>query len=476
VLVGSPAWRPAAALVGLKLTISALVLNAGFIAVSDDDFARVVIAQRFAESPVLDPSGTSWLPLPFWVFGAVLRAAGPTLEVARATALALGALSIVLVWRAALVLGWSARAAFLSAALAAVFPYSAYLGAATVPELPAAAAALFGAASLVSNGKTRLLGAFALAAACASRYEAWAIAAIFSGLTLWEALRTRSAVLTVAGIVAVGFPALWILHGWYVHQAPFFFVTRVTEYRAALGLEPMSSYAALAKAPISLVTREPELALASAAAAAWVIRRGQGAIRRGTGRALLAIGGSLGLAVVGDLRGSAPTHHEERALLVLWLTATLFIALALDRGLSEEAKRSRPLLVLAGGVALVGGLIVRAVLPREPFTDRADEVAIGAAARATAVDRLLIDTPDYGFFAVQAAFARPSRTQVLEDPDPRRKSRAAPVPDRSIAIRRQREAGFRWLAIPDTRADCCLHLGTLRAEAGTWLLLELPLN
>jgi hypothetical protein len=33
--------------------------------VSDDDYARVVIAQRL--SLALDPSGTSWLPFPFWL-------------------------------------------------------------------------------------------------------------------------------------------------------------------------------------------------------------------------------------------------------------------------------------------------------------------------------------------------------------------------------------------------------------------------
>ncbi len=52
-----------------KLVASLAVLGSGFRAVSEDDYARIVIAQRFAAAPRLDPSGTRWLPLPFWLYG-----------------------------------------------------------------------------------------------------------------------------------------------------------------------------------------------------------------------------------------------------------------------------------------------------------------------------------------------------------------------------------------------------------------------
>ncbi|HSN98938.1 MAG TPA: hypothetical protein VLS89_11655, partial [Candidatus Nanopelagicales bacterium] len=125
-----------------KLAASAAALALGFRAVSDDDFARVVLAQAWAEAPQLDPTGTSWLPAPFWLTGAALRLFGPTLDTARALAFALGLASAALVYLAA---RWitehhpAPRAPLLGALIAAVFPWSACLGVATVPELPAAA-------------------------------------------------------------------------------------------------------------------------------------------------------------------------------------------------------------------------------------------------------------------------------------------------------------------------------------------------
>jgi hypothetical protein len=55
------AWVAAVAAVVLaRLVVSTAVVAAGVRAISDDDFARVTIAQRFAAAPTLDPSGTCW--------------------------------------------------------------------------------------------------------------------------------------------------------------------------------------------------------------------------------------------------------------------------------------------------------------------------------------------------------------------------------------------------------------------------------
>ena len=58
----------------------------GVWTLSDDDYARISIAQGFAREPHFDPSGTSWLPAPFWAYGAAFRAFGTGLSVARAWA------------------------------------------------------------------------------------------------------------------------------------------------------------------------------------------------------------------------------------------------------------------------------------------------------------------------------------------------------------------------------------------------------
>src|SRR5262249_22967087 len=144
--------RDVALLGALKIAVGAAVLWLGFRAVSDDDFARVVIAEQWAHAPKLDPSGTSWLPLPFWLNGAAMLALGRSVDVARAAALALGVGSMAAVYVAARWVTGRRDAAVLGALLCAVLPWSARLGVATVPELPTAALTVLAMASIVDPG------------------------------------------------------------------------------------------------------------------------------------------------------------------------------------------------------------------------------------------------------------------------------------------------------------------------------------
>ena len=82
----TPAGRLAIELVSivlLRLLGVLALLGSGFRAISDDDYARTVIAQRFVGAPKLDPSGTSWLPFPFHAMGAAMVLFGRSIEVAR---------------------------------------------------------------------------------------------------------------------------------------------------------------------------------------------------------------------------------------------------------------------------------------------------------------------------------------------------------------------------------------------------------
>jgi hypothetical protein len=177
--------------------MSAACLSSGFRAVSDDDYSRVTIAARFAAAPSADPSGTSWLPLPFWLYGVPMALFGDSLATARVVAVLLGIASAVLVWLAARWLGLPERAALLGALGAVVLPYGSWLSAATVPEAPTAALILLGAVSLSRDEvKLRVWGALALGAACFCRYEAWAPAVVF-------------AVLSASGAFGWGPPRRW---------------------------------------------------------------------------------------------------------------------------------------------------------------------------------------------------------------------------------------------------------------------------
>ncbi len=168
-------------LVALRAAVSAAVLLAGFRAVSDDDYARVVLAQTWARAPKLDPTGTSWLPFPFWLNGAAMLAFGRSLFVAQAVAFVLGIVATLLIALGALRVTADRRAAFVAAAFATLVGWSAWLGVATVPEGLTAALTFFAASSLTTRSpRARAFGALALLAATLSRYEPWPVAIAFA--------------------------------------------------------------------------------------------------------------------------------------------------------------------------------------------------------------------------------------------------------------------------------------------------------
>src|SRR4051812_42914052 len=110
-----PRASEAALLCAARAIASLAAYASGFRALSDDDYARISIAQRFAEAPSFDPSHTSWLPAPFWVYGVALRVFGTDLAIARVTAIALSTLATLVVYVAARLLGAGRVGALLGA-------------------------------------------------------------------------------------------------------------------------------------------------------------------------------------------------------------------------------------------------------------------------------------------------------------------------------------------------------------------------
>jgi hypothetical protein len=441
----------------IKAATSALVLATGFRAVSDDDFARVVIAQAWAHAPRLDPSGTSWLPFPFWLQGAVLAIAGRSLDVARATAFALGVASALGVLVAARWITRDAKAALWGAALAAIVPWSARLGVATVPELPTAALTLLALAALVPGddarpvASRRLVGALALLAATLSRYEPWPIAAGFALITLVDARRASAADrarLGVAAAIALAGPIAWIAWNHRAHGEALHFLTRVAAYKKALGAgADESAYTRLLAYPIALAREEPELFTVLAVLVGLAVATRLPALRSRLARLarplLLALAqiAALALAMVKD---GAPTHHPERAVLAAMLLAAV---IAGDLAAALVAAR-RGAIAIAAAAGLVAALAIRPrITAAEGFTPRADEVAIGRAARARMApgDHVLIEVTDYSHLAIVAALGRPEDAVLDRSIDPRDPPVASTFDAASELPRRIDRAGASWI-------------------------------
>jgi hypothetical protein len=412
------------ALGAFRLAVSGLLLSNGFAAISDDDYARVVIAQRFIETPSLDPSGSSWLPLPFWLVGASMKLFGPGFATARGVALTEGVIAAWLVWLAARWLGANRPQALLAGLISVAFPYAAWLGAATVPESLTAGLTTLGATSLAStDGRRRIWGALALSLACLSRYEAWPAAAVFGCVCLWDAKRARRPALLAAACLGSAGCLAWLLHGVWTHGDATFFLTRVADYKAALGTDTTPASHRLLQVPRAVLFTEPEVTLGALALLVANNRVGNRDLVRRLRRPMLMVPATLVFLATGNLIGGTATHHPERALLSIWyLAAAALPLLAASWVRTRRARRPGPDLLLKPlGALIIFALCRGLALPRGQFTDRSAELALGQTARR--IDShgfLAVATLDYGYFAIIAGFASPARSHLLDSLDPRR--------------------------------------------------------
>jgi hypothetical protein len=441
-------WRDLIWLALLRLAVSAGVGLYGVVALSDDDYARVTIAQRFAASPRLDPSGTSWLPFPFWVMGGVMKLLDSSLDMAR-TVTALEAVAATwILFFAARRWGFSEKRALVFAVLATVTPQVALLGSVTVPELPTAALALFAIATVTAPprpttaDRAPLLAGAAMLGATLSRYEAWPIA-IAASVILWKRQsgerpwkRAAWAALPLLG------PAFWIAHNRVAHGDAIAFVRRVSSYRAALGQ-------ATSSAPftylLGLVAGSPAVMLALTLLVLAALRSPDRAASIANLRRFRAWAYTAASLVVfllaAQVAGGAPTHHPERALLLVWLLA-LFVVVDL-------AMFVRPRAWLAVPVVLLLGLDYRTTFGdsgiRREMEERAGQQLRALVPRG---ERVYAATGDYGYFAIMAAFGRPHDV-VVDSQDPRVKSTTL-LRDPWNAVVRMRAENASWLVAPSS--------------------------
>lgn len=420
----------------LRIAATWAVYRGGIVALSDDDYARVVIAEEFAREPKLDPSGTSWLPFPFWVTGTAMRLLGSSLEVARGTQALLAVASIWLLYAGAKIAGLSARTAFWAAALAALLPLSLLLGAVTVPELPTAALSAFSLLALSRRTpKAGLLAGLAIFPATLSRYEAWPVAAVVTACLVRDGFkrqrsiaqppsptlpppRWKGAETMGAALAALG-PVAWILWNQHAHGDALHFLHRVSAYREALG-ESGQDWASYL---VAIATGSLTISLPLAWVFVMAKRAKLDAVARWKRPALGALA-ILTFLFIGALLGGAPTHHPERTLLTVWLLG----AMALIDWLREL--RWPPLhvqgFVANGAVVGFAGLVAAGVLwdthrALENPVRREDEELLGRELRKLVPqgERVLVETGDYGYFAVMAAFGRPGDVMVDRKHDPR---------------------------------------------------------
>lgn len=453
----------------LRASVTALAKQQGFTAVSDDDFARVVIAQSFAYDPRWDASGSSWLPFPFWLTGTMMWLTSGTWEVAQSLAWVTSLGSVLLFLFSTWAVGLRGFWWGLSGCLFATLPHAVWLGAAVVPEGYTAVLALAGLCLATGKLRERLLSAGCLLAATLSRYETWPVAVVVAVFHASGLLRTqtqvRSRVWTngiLVGLCVAG-PMSWLAHGAVNHGSALFFVKRVADYRTALGASPEVWWAVFSNYPRALLVEEPWLLGCAIAVVLWTMgsRRTVNplATPNPTPR-LLLVGALAQLAFLlwGDLNNGAPTHHPERAVLMCWLVGLVLVAhrgqtyLAVRRGTAVRLWGIRWFAVVAASAVMAAFGVWRQ--PSKQFVDRRQELTLGRQFRERLNDdrRLFVETAGYGYTAVSVGTEQPWLVDGYNPADPRNhrdgQDGAARLSEEQL--RRRRVA---YLALPAGRAS-----------------------
>ena len=433
-----------AVVAALHAVACVIVRGLGFDHVSDDDFARVTIAQSFAHAPKLDPSGTSWLPFPFWALGSVMLAFGRSLSVARTASIAFASAAAMLPYVALRMTGASRLSSLIALAFATLSPWSLWLGAATVPESFTASFTASAAIALGSLRAERLslnarIGfALALVAACLSRYEPWPVAAVLAVvLAVRGARRLRGAGtrdgepggrqnLALAALIAAG-PLIWMAWNGHAHGDALHFFERVTRYKRALGEAPVGALDALLLYPRLFVTRRPDvvLALALALTGGHVYVRSRAEVRSAWLVPLACAAAEVAFLAYGNARDGAPTHHPERALLgVIFITAMFaadVLVLAAPAALSSArvpALAAGAVLALVAAAWVANGVIAFADIPGSGAAeDRSAQISAGSALRDEEVPHLEVTPCAYEHFSLVAAFAAPEKVAILPRTD-----------------------------------------------------------
>ncbi len=400
-------------LVLLKWIASSALLKLGFTHISDDDYARIVIGQAFAHRPALDPSGTSWLPFPFWLEGGVFMIAGRSLSVATGLSMVQGSVgwgALFLAMRRAHLGVWPA---WVCTAVAMCLPWNAWLGATIVPE--GYVGPLLAAAIILAT-RPNAFAAIALLICTLSRYESWPVAGAVAAHWFFLSARVRNARWMTLAFAAMAGMAIWMAWNRYAHGDALHFFLRVSRYRQGLHLPAKEVGERVALYPMAVLAVLGPFSWAAVGSVAAIALPSLRALWR-VPLALCAV--QLAALVLGELKDGAPTHHPERAVLAI---AIVLLAAGTSGWVTlftiAKRRSAREMLFIGSGTALsIFGL---AWIARTSFEfpgksaseSRQPQLARGALLSSSA--RYRVTPCAYEHFALIAAFGRPEQIEIRE--------------------------------------------------------------
>jgi hypothetical protein len=417
------------AIFALHAFVCMWVRNLGFDHISDDDFSRVTIAQGFAHKASLDPSGTSWLPFPFWILGFGMKILGRQLDTARGLSIFFASAAAPLPWIAMRLIGLPKLRGFLAWLFAFGMPWAVWVGAATVPEsfstsLSVAAVIALGnrADDVELSRRAKIAFGAAMMAACLSRYETWPMAAVLAIALALRWWKKRDQVTMIALTLCIAGPLLWMAWNAHAHDGPLHFFRRVATYHERYGAKD-STFDAATLFPKLLLALRPEVIMPGFLLS--LVALSDEDMRKRWGTALLAAWSVVVFLSIGNARDGSATHHSERALLPAFFLFAMYVAdvvlipwIIRDPKISVEARANAPKAqkTFAAFITIAWLVTLFRDADRMPGTtpseDRSEQLQRGDKLYRDGAQHLEVTPCSYEHFALIAAYGSPENVTV----------------------------------------------------------------
>jgi len=208
------------------VAVAALLRVASFLLSENaggDALARAKLTALWLRNPGLEFHFDVWLPLHFWLMGALSAVVGDVELGCRLLSLLLGVASVWAVWALTEELDGEGPAAFSSIVFTFYSLHVAYSGTSScdVPYLffVLAGAALFFRGRRTGGHWLLILGGLSLTVGAGIRYEAWVVIAAMNAVLLYRREFKRLAVFLPASCL---WPAFWMAYEWITRGHPLY--------------------------------------------------------------------------------------------------------------------------------------------------------------------------------------------------------------------------------------------------------------
>jgi len=329
----SARWVVLVLAVGALVALVRHAYSAGFLSVSADEFAKIIIARRGVNNPSMW-FGEVWLPLHFLLLAAADLLTGDLLLASRVLSIGFGVLLIVALWGIGRESGGEFGAG-LAAILGATHPLVVLLSATAMVDICYVSVFLLGvrfylkvSRSSHTNPMDLVSACGLMTLACAFHYNAWIVTLLMVPFLLDDLCRgdVPRPIVALSILLLTSVPMAWVTWNWVDTGHPLAFYSQHQDYTekvwASWGWHP-SPRAALGAVGASIRFYSPVLAIL-AFSGMGPLFWGQTAMRR---RFLLLtlLLGFLAVLVAIYASGGRPCAFDSRYIL---LPSILMIAIA----------------------------------------------------------------------------------------------------------------------------------------------------